>query len=78
MSVRNQIGKHFLNSLMNQGQRHGGGGGGKGGKSPPLRFQNREKLKNMGYFHASKLLKISFSVIFNEEILALEGLLSRF
>ena len=34
-------------------------GGGQGGKSP-LKISKREKLKNMGYFHASKLLKLAF------------------
>ena len=52
--------------------------GGEGGKSPPKDFKKGENEKNMGYFHASKVIKISFSVIFNKEIHALEGLLSRF
>ena len=37
-----------------------GGGGGKGGKSPPKDFKIGENEKNMGYFHASKLLKLAF------------------
>ena len=36
-----------------------GAGGGKGEK-PPQRFQKRGKWKNMGYFHALKLLKLAF------------------
>ena len=38
----------------------GGTIGGQGGKSSPKDFQKKEKLKNMGYFHASKLLKWAF------------------
>ena len=54
------------------------GGGGKGGKSPPKDFKKGEN-KKYGVFSCIKVIKISFSVIFNEEIVrALEGLLSRF
>ena len=38
----------------------GGTIGGQGGKSPSWRFQKRGKWKNMGYFHASKFLKLAF------------------
>ena len=34
--------------------------GGTMGAKAPLRFQKRGKWKNMGYFHASKLLKLAF------------------
>ena len=53
------------------------GGGGKGGKSPPKDFKKGDNEKN-GVFSCIKVIKICFSVIFNEEIRALEGLLSRF
>ena len=36
-----------------------GGGGGKGDKVPPKDFKKGENEK-MGYFHASKLLKLAF------------------
>ena len=50
-----------------------------GTKAPlPYRFQNKGKMKKYGVFSCIKVIKISFSVIFNEEICALEGLLSRF
>ena len=53
-------------------------GGGKGGKSPPKDFKKGEN-KKYGVFSCIKVIKISFSVILNEEIVrALEGLLSRF
>ena len=42
-----------------QGRHHGGGGGG-GGQKPPKDFEKGENEKNMGYFHASKLLKLAF------------------
>ena len=51
------------------------GGGGKGGKSP-LKISKKGKIKKYGVFLCIKVIKISFSVIFNEEICALEGLLS--
>ena len=38
----------------------GGAIWGNGGKSPPKDFKKRGKLKNMGYFHASKLTKLAF------------------
>ena len=38
----------------------GGAIGGKGGQKPPKDFKKREKWKNMGYFHASKLSKLAF------------------
>ena len=52
------------------------GGGGKGGKSP-LRISKKGKIKKYGVFSCIKVIKISFSIIFNEEIRALE-VLSRF
>ena len=42
---------------LNQGRRHGGDG--RGGKRPK-RFQKREKLEDMEYFHAWELLKLAF------------------
>ena len=33
---------------------------GQGGKSPPKDFKKGENKKNIGYFHASKLLKLAF------------------
>ena len=54
-----------------------GGGGGKGGKSPPKDFKKGENEK-YDVFSGIKVIKISFSVIFNEEIRDLEGLLSWF
>ena len=47
-------------------------------QKPPLRFQKKGKIKKYGVFSCIKVTKISFSVIFNEEIHALEGFLSRF
>ena len=58
-----------------QGRRHGGGG--KGAKAP-LKISKKGKIKKYGVFSCIKVIKMSFSVIFNEEIRALEGLLSRF
>ena len=37
-----------------------GGGGSKEGKSPPKDFKKGEIKKDMGNFHASKLLKLAF------------------
>ena len=34
--------------------------GGQGGRLPPLRISKREKFENMGYFHASKVLRLAF------------------
>ena len=51
--------------------------GGQGGKSPPKDFK-KGRMKKYGVFSCIKVIKISFSAIFNEEICALEGLLSRF
>ena len=48
--------------------------GGKEGQKPPKDFKNGK----YGVFSCIKDIKISFSVIFNEEIHALKGLLSRF
>ena len=48
------------------------GGGGKGG----LKISKKGKMKKFDIFSGIKVIKISFSVIFNEEIRALEGLLS--
>ena len=44
--------------LYNQGRCHGGGA--RGAKAPPKDFKKGENEKNMGYFHASKLLKLAF------------------
>ena len=52
-----------------QGWRHGGGGG-QGGISPPKDFK-KGKMEKYGVFSCIKVIKISFSVIFNEEIRAL-------
>ena len=52
-------------------------GGGKGAKAP-LKISKKGKMKKYDVFSGIKVIKISFSVIFNEEIRALEGLLSRF
>ena len=46
-------------------------------KTPPKYFKKGENEKN-GVFSCTKVIEISFSVIFNEEICALEGLPSRF
>ena len=55
------------------------GGGGQGGqKPPPLKISKGKMKKKYDVFSDIKVIKISFSVIFNEEIRALEGLLSRF
>ena len=58
-----------------QGRRHRGGGGGAGGATAPLKVSKKEKKLKYGVFSC---IKISFSVIFNKEIHALRGLLSRF
>ena len=42
-----------VKGVKRQGRHHGGGG--QRGKKLLQRFQKREKLNNMGYFHASKL-----------------------
>ena len=58
-----------------QGRHHGGWGlGVRGGDRPPKGFKKGNKLK-YGVFSC---IKISFSVIFNKEIHALRGFLSRF
>ena len=54
-----------------QGRRH------KGTKAT-LKISKKEKIKKYRVFSCIKVIKISFSVIFNEEIRALEGFLSRF
>ena len=41
-------------------------GGGRG--KPPVKVSKKERIQNMGYFHATSY---SFSVIFNKEIYAL-------
>ena len=56
-----------------QGRRHGGKGG--GGKSSPKDLKKGENEK-IRVFSCIKVIKISFSVIFNKEIHNLEGLLS--
>ena len=44
------------------------------GAKAPLKISRKGKFKNMGHvFPCIKVIKISFSVIFNEEIRALEG-----
>ena len=54
------------------------GGGGARGQKSPLKISKKGKMKKHGVFSCIKVIKIGFSVIFNEEIHALEGLLSRF
>ena len=51
-------------------------GGGVQGQKPPLKISKKEKSKKHGVFSCIIVIKISFSVIFNKEICALEGLLS--
>ena len=63
-----------LTVVLNSG---GAMGGGQGGKSP-LKISKKGKMTKYGVFSCIKVIKMSFSVIFNEEIGALEGLLSRF
>ena len=47
---------------LQQEQRHGGGGG--NGEMHPLKISQKGKnFKNMGYFYAFNIIKISFSVI---------------
>ena len=43
-----------------------------------LKISKKGKMKKYGVFSCIKVSEISFSVIFNEEIRALGGLLSRF
>ena len=60
-----------------QGRRHGGGGGGGGGAGgdrPPKGFKKGKILK-YGIFSC---IKLSFSDIFNKEMHALRGFLSRY
>ena len=71
-------------SLSDVHWRVGGGGafrggsiGGQRGQKPP-KISKKRKMKKYGVFSCIKVIKISFSVIFNEEIGALEGLLLRF
>ena len=49
------------------------GGGGKWGKSPPKDFKKGENWKNMGYFHASKLLKLAFLSVLTREYVLWKG-----
>ena len=58
-------------------QLRGGAIGDRGAKAP-LKIQRKGKILKYGVFSYIKVIKISFSVIFNEEIRALEGLLSQF
>ena len=58
-----------------QGRRHGGG---KGGKSPPKDFKKGENEKIWGIFMHQGYKNLLFCHLLNEEIRALEGLLSRF
>ena len=70
----------YVDTVINFAKYHihrGGAIGGKGGKSP-LKISKKGKMKKHGVFSCNKVFKFSFSVIFNEEIRALEGLLSRF
>ena len=55
---------------------HRGGamGGGQGGKISLKDFKEGE-MKKYGVFSCIQVIKISFTVIFNKEIRALEGLL---
>ena len=48
------------------------------GAKVPLEVSENGKIPKCGVFSCIKVLEISFSVIFNEEIHALEGLLSQF
>ena len=64
----------YFDFMDSQGRRHGGGA--RGAKAP-LKISKKGKMKKY-VFSGIKVIKISFSVIFNEEIHALEGLLSRF
>ena len=57
-----------------QGQRQEEGEG--QGEMAPLRFQEMEKLENMGYFHAWELTKLAFLSSNNNETHTLRGLLS--
>ena len=61
-----------LLSFYTKGWHHGGGGGGKS----PLKVSKKGKMRKCGVFSCIKVIKITLSVIFNEEIHALEGLLS--
>ena len=58
--------------------RGGAMGGGARGAKAPLKISKKGKMKKYDVFSDIKVIKISFSVIFNKEIRALEGLLSRF
>ena len=62
------------NAQMDIGSFRGGamGGGGKGAKAP-LKISKKRKIKKYGVFSGIKVNKMSFSVIFNKEIRALEG-----
>ena len=61
--------------LAEEGIGRGGATGGTGGATAPLKVSKKEKKLKYGVFSC---IKISFSVIFNKEIHALRGLLSRF
>ena len=51
-------------------------GGAEEGKSPPKDFK-KGKDQKYGVFSCIKVIKMSFSVILNEEVRVLEGFLSR-
>ena len=53
-------------------------GHGGGGAKASLKISKTEKMKKYGVLSCVKVIKISFSVILNKEIRALERLLSRF
>ena len=56
------------------GNRGGTMGEGRGGKNP-LKVSKQGKIRKCGVFSCIKVIKMSFSVIFNKEIHAVEGLL---
>ena len=56
----------------------GGAIGGARGAKAPLKISKKEENEKYWVFSCIKVIKISFTVIFNKEIRALEGLLSRF
>ena len=56
------------------GNKGGTMGEGRGGKNP-LKVSKQGKIRKCGVFSCIKVIKMSFSVIFNKEIHAVEGLL---
>ena len=71
-SVNSQEGQLFLETAGSPGAAPQGGGQ---GATTPLKVSKKEKKIKYGVFSC---IKMSFSVIFNKEIHALRGLLSRF